>query len=405
VHQSALDGIRVVEFTWVAAGPYSGGLLAMLGADSIKIESRHRSDGARRRPASGVEASADDLDSSLRFSAMNLNKRSVSLNLGKPEGRAVAKRLTEMADVVIENFRPGVAKRLGLGYEELSANNPGLVMASVSARGQSGPDTKLPGYAAIFAGVGGASHLTGYPELRPADLRIPLDFATGTMAAMAVIAALLERQDTRKGQYIDLAASDVATCVVGDTMLDYSLTGRVQTRRGNRHPFMAPHDCYPCQGHDKWISIAVSDEGEWQSLCRAMGNPAWTADPNFRDAQARWLHHENLDRHLSEWTRQRTATEAMELLQSHGVAAIPSFSLLELTRNSHIQERQVFLDVDHAVVGKHTVEGAPWKLSRTPPRIHSPGPLLGEHTRPVLREWLDLGDEEIDALTAEGVLE
>jgi crotonobetainyl-CoA:carnitine CoA-transferase CaiB-like acyl-CoA transferase len=377
----------------------------MLGADVIKIESRHRSDGMRRRPATGVEAAADSLDSSLRFSAMNLNKRSVSLDLSKPKGRALAKQLTERADVVIENFRPGVAKRLGLGYEDLSANHPELVMASISARGQSGPDTKLPGYASIFAAVGGASHLTGFPGQRPADLRIPLDYATGTLAAMAVIAALLERQDTGKGQYIDLAASDVATCIVGEAMLDYSLTGRVQTRRGNRHPFMAPHDCYPCQGHDKWISIAVSGEDEWQALCRAMDSPAWTRDPNFKDARARWLHHEELDRHLSEWTRQRTAKEAMDLLQSHGVAAVPSFSILELSRDPHVLERQVFVDVDHAVVGKHTVEGAPWKLSRTPPRIHSPGPLLGEHTRPVLREWLGLSGEEIDALTAESVLE
>jgi benzylsuccinate CoA-transferase BbsF subunit len=394
----------VVEFTWVAAGPFSGGLLSMLGADVIKIESRRRSDGARRRPASGVEASEGDLDSSLRFSAINLNKRSVSLDLSHPKGRALAKQLAELADVVIENFRPGVARRLGLSYEDLSAKNPGLVMASISARGQSGPDTKLPGYASIFAAVGGASHLTGYPDLRPADLRIPMDFATATIAAMGIIAALLERRDTGKGQYIDLAASDVATSLVGDAMLDYSLTGRVQTRRGNRHPFMAPHDCYPCQGHDKWVSIAVADEDEWQALCQAMGDPGWTKDPSFRDARSRWLNHKELDRHLAGWTRQRTAEEAMELLQSFGVAAVPSFSLLELSRDPHIMERQVFVDVDHAVVGKHTVEGAPWKLSRTPPRVHSPGPLLGEHTRPVLQEWLGLSGEEIDNLATEDVL-
>ena len=404
MHQSALDGIRVVEFTWVAAGPYSGGLLAMLGADVVKIESRRRSDGMRRRPASGVEVAEGDLDSSLRFSALNLNKRSVSLDLSKPKGRAVAKQLAEQADVVIENFRPGVANRLGLGYEELSVKNPGLVMASISARGQSGPDTKLPGYASIFAAVGGASHLTGFPGQRPADLRIPLDYATATMAAMAVIAALLERQDTGKGQYIDLAASDVATCFVGDAMLDYSLTGRVQTRRGNRHPFMALHNCYPCQGHDKWVSIAVATEDEWQALCRAMGNPAWTRDPSFQDLRSRWLQHEELDRHMAEWTRQRTAKEAMDLLQSYGVAAVPSFSILELCGDPHILERQVFVEVDHAVVGKHTVEGAPWKLSRTPPRVHSPGPILGAHTRPVLREWLGLSDEEIGNLTDEDVL-
>jgi benzylsuccinate CoA-transferase BbsF subunit len=395
----------VVEFTWVAAGPHAGGLLALLGAEVIKIESRHRSDMMRRRPASGVEASADDLDSSLKFSAMNLNKRSVSLDLSKPKGRALGKQLAELADVVIENFRPGVARRLGLGYEDLHANNPGLVMASISARGQSGPDTKLPGYASIFGAVGGASHLTGYPDLRPADLRIPLDYATGTMAAMGIIAALLERRDTGKGQYIDLAASDVATSLVGDAMLDYSLTGRVQTRRGNRHLFMAPHNCYPCQGHDKWVSIAVADEDEWQALCRAMGNPDWTKDPTFSDSRSRWLHHEKLDRHLAEWTRQRTAKEATELLQSYGVAAVPSFSILELSRDPHILERQVFVEVDHAVVGKHTVEGPPWKLSRTPPRVRSAGPLLGEHTRPVLRKWLGLSEEDIDNLAAEGVLE
>jgi benzylsuccinate CoA-transferase BbsF subunit len=404
--QAALEGIRVTELTWVAAGPYAGELLALLGAEVVKIESRRRPDAMRGRPAGyrGGKASWDNLDASLRFSAVNLNKQSVGLDLSRPEGRELAKRIMQHSDVLIENLRPGVVERLGLGYEDLSQVDPALVMVSISARGQRSPERGLPGYASIFGALGGLSHLTGYPDGPPAEMRIPMDFATGTMAALAVLGALLERQATGKGQHIDLAASDVPASFIGEVLLHYSLTGRVHSRQGNRHPTMAPHNCYPCRGGDRWVTIVVATEAEWQALCQALGNPTWARHPRFQDADSRWLHQEELDRHLAAWTRQHTHRDVMNILQRCGVAAVPSFSLLELYRDPHIQERGVFVEVDHPVLGKHTVEGAPWKLSRTPPLVHRAGPLLAEHNRPVLQGLLGLTEEEVNKLAAEGVL-
>jgi benzylsuccinate CoA-transferase BbsF subunit len=397
-----LEGVRIADFTWAWAGPYATELLAFLGAEVIKIESSHRPDHARIRSLT-LGLSTKNLDNSPVFNDLNLNKMSLALDLRKPEAIDIARKLVAVSDVVTENYRPGVMDKLGLGYDVLKSIKHNIVMLSSSALGSEGPESGYAGFAPTFAALGGAAHLTGYPDKRPVPLMGSSDLRSASTSAFAILVALYHRACTGEGQYIDLSSTETIAINISDAIIDYMMNGRVAVRKGNRDDILAPHNVYPCK-NDRWVSIVIATEEEWGSFCEALGNPSWAAEERFSDAHLRWLNQEDLDKLIGEWTVNYTHYGAMELLQRSGVAAVAALQGVELYSDPHLKERNVSVEVVHPNVGKRIALGPPWKFSATPARVKHCGPLLGEHTEYVLGELLGMSREAVAALREEGVL-
>jgi benzylsuccinate CoA-transferase BbsF subunit len=398
-----LQGVRVLDFTWAWAGPYATLLLGMLGAEIVKVESLKRLDHTRQRSLmSGPTAGGPN--HSTVFNDMNLNKLSVRLNLTHPGAVEVVRKLVKVSDVVTQNMRPGVMEKLGLGYEELRKVKPDIIMLSSSALGGTGPERTYVGYAPTFCAQSGLAYASGYPEGMPSALSGAIDTRIATTSAFAILAALVYRGRTGKGQYIDLSSTEAISCLAGDILMDYSMNRRVQERQGNHHQSMAPHNCYPCRGEDRWVTIAVSNEEEWQGFCKALGNPAWTQDERFRDGFRRWENQEELDKLISEWTSQRDDYEITEMLQRAGVAAGPTLNGIRVSQDPHCRERGLLIEVNHPEIGRRVVLGPPWKLSATPAKVRRSAPLLGEHNQYVLGELLGMSREEIEELEGEKIV-
>jgi len=398
--QSALAGIRVVEFTSGAVAPVAGELLAFMGAEVIKVESMKWVDWLRRFP-DPVTLTEPPINAAEAFIVCNLNKLGISLNLGNAKGVEIAKRIVKTCDIVLENLRPGVINRLGLGYESLRQIKPDIIMLSASANGATGPEVHIKGYAPLFAALSGLADITGYKDSPPAEVRATMDYTASFSIAVAVMSALIHRQRTGEGQFIDLSAREAAVCVIGDTIMDYTMNGRVASRDGNKDHFMAPHNCYRCKGNDKWISICVASDEEWQAFCKAIGNPEWTKDERFSDQLSRWKNQEELDRLVEQWTLNYTYYEAMEILQTAGVAAVPSFTADDIYGDPHLEERHFTEILEHPDIGAHVEILAPWKLSATPLKVVRDAPRLGEHNQYVYGELLQMSSEEIQELTGD----
>ena len=403
-----LSGYRVLDFGWVLAGAVPGMVLADMGAEVIKVETRQRMDYMRLgRPIVGDQP---DPEQNPMFHNVNRGKRSITLNTTKPEAVDLAKRLAAGCDVVIENFSPGVMERLGLDYETLSRDNPRLVMAAVTSNGQTGPLRDLRAYAPSIGALSGLDSTMGYEATggeagRPLGLKHAYADLCGALhAVFAIVSALHQRHRTGRGQYIDVSMLRATVATMGAGLMEYELTGRASQPRGNYDPVMAPYGNYPCQGDDEWVSIAVRTEEEWRGLVEAMDNPAWADESIFASRYARLNHRGELDARLSEWTRERTPWEATELLQSHGVAAFPVLDAEGRLFNPHFRERGLYSDIEHPALGTEPIFNLMWQLSRTPPRIQSHAPLLGEHNREVFSGLLGLDDAELARLEEEQVI-
>jgi len=398
----ALTGVRIIDFSWAYAGPYATELLALMGAEVIKVESRKRPCITRRQP-NPVTGQPYDIDDCPYFKDLNMNKMGVALDLSHPEATELAKRLVGISDVVVESFTPGVMNRLELGYEALRFVNPRIIMLSISSNGSTGPEASYAGYAPMFNATSGLGEMTGYPDGPPTVMRITIDNLVAHLNAFAILAALIYRQETGEGQYIDASAQEAIACLIGDSIMDYTMNGRVQYRDGNRDEIMAPHNCYRCLGEDRWISIVVSTDREWQSLRQVMGNPAWSKEARFSDAYNRWQNQEELDKLLENWTINYSNYELMHMLQKADVAAVPSFTSEDLFTDPHLAERDFSQLVDRRS-GKYMMVAPPWKLSATPARIVQDAPSLGQHNEYVFGKLLGMPHEEISKLEGERVL-
>jgi benzylsuccinate CoA-transferase BbsF subunit len=399
-----LSGVRVADFTWMVAGPFATSILTGLGAEVIKIESASRLD-ALRRLAGGMPIAPGDVDSSPYFAQLNNNKLGVQLNLKSEEGTGLAKRIIAQCDVVVEGFRGGVIERLGLGYDELSAEHKALIMMSLSTNGRTGPDAALPGYAPIFAAASGLGTRTGYPDGPPTELRVSVDVRVGYAAAMALLAAVYSWRRTGKGRYIDFSATEAVTSLCGEGLIEYQVTGRSPRRRGNDQPGLAPHDCYRCEGTDGWVSIAVGTDAEWSALCGVIGTPELVADKRFATRAARWANREAIRPAIEGWSAGLSPAAATELLQAAGVPAAPSATYAELLADPHLAERGLFGRVPHPMLPRGAVVvGAPWLM--TPPTATNlePAPRLGQHNSYVYGELLGLSDDEIADYVERGVI-
>lgn len=396
-----LAGIRVADFGWVWAGPFGTSLLALLGAEVIRIESRGRFDNMRRIRGAPP---GEQLEQSVTFSDINFNKRGISLDMRRPEAKEIARRLIQVSDVVAENFSPGALGRMGFGYDQVRAIKPDVVMVSASAAGQTGPDRHNVGYATVFNAVSGMGGLTGYPDSSPVDIRDGSDLRVANAAASAVLAALIHRRRTGQGQYIDISAQEVLSSLIGNDLLEYFLNRRVPTRQGNADPAYFPHECYPCAGEDRWVSVVVDTPEEWAALCALIGRPDWAADPRFATAEGRRSAVAEIDAAIAAFTRSRTPDEAAETFQAAGVAAAPVPASVDVYADPHVAAREMIVEVDHPVMGPRKIIGVPWRLSRTPARLVRSAPLLGEDTHHVLHDLLGLSEPEIADLDAAGVL-
>jgi len=396
-NRGPLHGYRVLDFGWVLAGAIPGMVLADMGAEVIKVESRQRLDYMRMgRPIIGDQP---DPEQHPMFHNVNRNKLSITLNTIHQQAVELARKLVARCDMVIENFSPGVMDRLGLGYEDLRQIKPDLIMASISSTGQTGPLRDLRAYAPSIGALAGLDSTLGYEEGRPLGLKHAYGDICGALhTVFAIVAALYQRQRTGRGQYIDLSMLRATVATQGLGLMEYIMTGRVMQPRGNYDPTMAPYSNYPCEGEDRWVSIAVATDEEWQGLKAALGSPAWTSDPKFASRYGRLKHRHELDQHLAQWTAGRSAETVTELLQSHGVAAVPVMGAEERLFNSHFRERGLYADIDHPSLGAEPIFNLMWNLSQTPSAIRRHAPLMGEHNQQVFCEILGMSAQEVKAL-------
>jgi benzylsuccinate CoA-transferase BbsF subunit len=392
--KQALAGIRIVDLSWAAAGPLCTMYLASLGAEVVKIETGRSMDLSRR----GYYTPVPDPDASPNFNDMNHGKLSFRVDLSTREGQALAGQLIAVSDVLIQNFRVGVIGRLGLGYEAVRRLRPDIVMLSSSSGGQSGPEKDLGGYATNFGAHGGLGYITGHEGGPGTEVWDSVDMRLGTSITLAVLMALYHRRRTGRGQHIDLSSREVVSSNIGDVFLDYFMNGRSPVPRGNQDDIMAPHNCYPCRGDDRWISIAVATDEEWQALCQAAGHPDWAEDGRFIDRYSRWRNQDVLDPLIAEWTRRQKAPQLTTLLQDAGVAATLSMSVADLWDDPHVEHRGLFWQIEHPKLGTTKPMRPPWILSETPARPSRRGPDFGEHTEWLVTELLGLPQDELSTL-------
>ena len=401
-----LEGKRIVDLTWYQAGPYGNMILASLGAEVVKVESLGRTDPfrkARRLKTVMLDElkHGDWVDTGYRFNEVNMGKQSVQVDLGHERGREIVRELVAGADVIIESFRPGAVTRLGLGFDRLIEVNPRIVMLSLSANGETGPDGHMPGYAAVFGATSGMSGLSGYDVSTPSEYRGPLDQRVGTSVALAAIVGLMARDHSDSAVLIDFAASEVGTTLVGDQLMEWQLRGTVDEPMGNHHPVLAPHNSYECEDSDRpgWVVLAVEHDEQWRRLAAHIGD--WRLDPSW-DQQARKAQEPAIDAAIADWARGRNREELVAELQSLGVPASPSMNVRDLYEDAHVRQRGMWTRVDHARLGDIEVLSMPWLVNGARPVMH-PAPALGQHNDYVYREILGLSAEEQAALAASGV--
>ena len=397
-----LDGVTVADFTWVWAGPYCTLHLAHLGASVIKVESSARPDLGRRLPTQSGRHSPT-LDTNGYFNQYGQGKKSISVDMGTAEGRALAKRLALACDLVVSNYATGVMDGWGLGYEALAAERPDVIVGAISGYGHHGPYKSYMGYGPTTGPLSGLASMTGYPGTDADELGVSLgDPAAGIATAYALVAALVARRHTGEGQFIDTSMWEATTACTPEGWMEWALKGTQPDPMGNLDPLWSPHNLYRCAGNDDWVAVCCVDEAEWAALAGTTGiDPA---DERFATAARRKANEAELDKLIGAWTRERDQWDVTELLQAADVPAFPSLSSRSLEVNPHLTERGLIERLDHPVVGQMSHVGIPWLLTDGTNGVRAPAPTLGQHTHDVLADVLGLNPAEIAALEAVGAL-
>lgn len=393
-----LAGIRIADFTIHAAGPFSTHLLSQLGAECIKIESKTRPDAFRKPHAVYGRMSA------ATFDQVSANKLSVRLNLKSPEAVALAKRLVAVSDVAAESFRAGVMDRLGLGFEELRKAKRDIVMLSLSSCGQNGPDSHFAGYAPLFGAWGGLGWMSGYTDGPPMEMRHVMDHSAGLHASAALVAALHQRRRTGNAQHVDLAAREVASAMIGEALVEASL-GRDPVRPGNSDLAMAPHGVYATAKPDRWMTLAVRTDAEWQALVGVMGQGSVSSDPRFATVHARQQNRDRLDAMVARWIGDCDAEATVAKLQAEGVCAHISWNMQDIADDPHMRARGSLAEVHSEGIPLRLAVGAPARFSKTNEvGIRSLTPALGQDEEYVFGELLGLNSASRADLEARGVI-
>ncbi|WP_068675472.1 CaiB/BaiF CoA-transferase family protein [Oceanobacillus sp. Castelsardo] len=366
-----LSNIKVLDFSRVLAGPYCTMLLADMGAEVIKIERPNTGDDTR---AFGPFQNGE----SGYFMFLNRGKKSIELDLKSPESMKVIHDLVKEADVVVENFRPGVMKKLGLDYESLIGINPKIIYASISGFGQYGPYSQRPAYDLVAQAMGGLASITGFPDQPPTKAGASLgDMSAALYAAYGIMVSLFHRERTGEGQYIDIAMVDSIFSLLESNVMRYTSENIVPERIGNRHPISAPFDFY--KANDGYIVIAVANDKLFERFCRVMDCMDLNNDPRFYTDFEREKNQAALKEIIEKWLKAYTVEEAVELINQAGVPSSPILNIDEICESEHMRIREMLIGVEHPKAGKTRIPGNPVKLSKTPPIINNPSPNLGEH--------------------------
>jgi crotonobetainyl-CoA:carnitine CoA-transferase CaiB-like acyl-CoA transferase len=394
-----LAGVRVLELGSLLAGPFVGRLLGDFGAEVIKVEAPDMPDPMR------VWGRHRYKGRSLWWPIQSRNKSCITLNLRLPEGQELLKRLAAKADILVENFRPGTMEKWGLGWEELSAVNPRLIMVRVSGFGQTGPYRDRAGFGAVGEAMGGIRYITGYPDRPPTRIGISIgDSLAAMFATIGALAALHERERSGLGQVVDSAITEAVFALMESAIAEYGRVGFVRERTGNILPNVAPSNVYPTKGGG-YLVIAANQDNVFRRLAEVMGRPELAEDPRYATHTARGEHQEELDEIIAAWSVQYTKEELWERLNAAGVPAGPIYSIADIAHDPQFRARDMILMVDDPEIGPMEMPGIVPKLSRTPGSVRSSGPSRpGEHNEVVLKGLLGLTDEDLRRLGEAGVI-
>jgi len=419
-------GIRVCDFSWVAAGPVATKVLADFGAEVIKMESSTHPDIIRLAAPLALGKEEGNLNVSGWYSNQNSSKMCLGLNLNHPRAKSVYDRLIMASDVVVENFSPTMKGRLGLNYEDYAARKPDLIWVDQPMQGLAGPHRDRAGFGATITPMGGLSHVTGFPGRRPTGTGTNYtDYVINSgQMAFTLLAALRKRRKTGKGRHIVMAQIASAATALETGILDYTVNGRILEKNGNRLPHAAPHGCYRCRNadaaginstpddpplaahSDRWCVVTVFTDKQWDAFCDVMGSPSWASDGTFSSLPARKENEDELDRLIEEWTIQRHPEEVMMLMQRAGVpAGVVQNGEDVLVNDPHLKSRGHYVYLDHSETGLSAYDSFAYRLSATPGKLTRPAPRLGEHTEFVCKEILGMDDEEFTELLVEEAIE
>lgn len=398
------EGLKVIDLTWVIAGPVSVRYLADHGATVIKVESELRPDGMRK--GGPVRGDATGWNSSHFYGEFNAGKQCIQLNLKHPDALDIFRKLIRWADVFFENWAPGATRRLGIDYENCRKINPNLIMLSTSLMGQTGPAATVAGYGFHAAGMAGFYEVTGWPDQPPAGPWLAYtDVIAPRFIATLVTAALDHRRRTGEGQHIDASQFEMALQFLAPEIIETQTSGHIATRSGNRSRFSAPQGIYPCAGKDQWCAIAIDNDEQWQSLRKAMGDPEWARDAALESATGRLERQDSIDTHLAVWTGSRSPHGAMDELTAHGVPAGAVQRSSDLSRDPQYVHREFHRFHDHPEMGRIPYAGNQFRIPGYQAGPYSYAPLLGEHNYDVFRNIAGMSDEEIAAAMAAGIIQ
>ena len=399
---SALEGVRVVEFGWAAAGPLVGAYLAQHGADVVHVESATALDPFRSTypPFMDNEPGPDRAG---MFAFYNAGKRGVTLDLKHPRAVDLALRLIATADVVIESFPAGTLARRGLSHDAMRAARSDLVILSSCNQGQTGPHAQHPGYGSQLTALAGFNELLGEPGRTPVILYGPyIDYIAVGYGVIAILAALERRDRTGEGCAIDLSQYEAGLQFLAPALLEYAANGTIPARNANRDEVAVPHGVYPCKGEDRWVALSIWSDDEWRRLRMAMGDPVW-ARVGLDRADERRARQAELDTHLASWTRERTREDVTAALRAKGLRAAPVETVSELFSDDQLAHRGMWPRGEHPVMGSVALMAPPFALSATPAHVQRAGPVLGEHNEAVFRDLVGLSSEEYARFASEGV--
>lgn len=395
--ERALSGVRVLDLSRILAGPFCTMMLGDLGAEVIKVERPGAGDDTRTwgPPFAGGE--------SAYFLCCNRNKRSITVDLGKPQGRELVRELAKASDVLVENFTPGLMKRFGLDYETLSALNPRLVYCSITAYGQDGPYRDRPGYDMVLSAVGGLMWITGERDGNPCKVGVAItDVLTGVYTSGAITAALLSRERSGRGQYIDCSLLDAQVAALANIASNYLVAGQEATRWGTAHESIVPYQVFPTK--DRPIAIAAANQKLWESFCRVVGREEWLQDPRFESNPKRVENRDVLLPLVAEAMAEKSCDEWMELLLEAAIPCGPVNNMQSLFADPQVRHRGMIAEVPHPTIGTLRLTGVPIKYGSTPGEVRLPPPLLGQHTDEILSSVLGYPPERIASLRREGVV-
>lgn len=401
--KKALEGIKVLGFVTDGVGPITTRVLAMNGAEVIHVESENRPDGTRIRAP--FLDNNPGMNRSIRYVMTNTQKKSVCLNMKNPDALAVAKDLIKWADVVIDNFRPNVLKKWGLGFDVMQELNPDIIAISLTARGQTGPYSTQAAYGPEVSCMSGFTNMSGWPDRSPVTLGPYTDWVAPHIGVTSILAALAYRDKTGKGQYIDVGQVESAMNFLTPAILDYAANGHKQQRSGNKCPYAAPHAVYRCKGADEWCAITVFSEDEWGRFCEAIGNPEWTKEPRFESFADRKANEDELNELIEAWTVDKDRMDVERIMYEHNVQAGAVRTLADLYNNDkQLESRDHWNYFFQPEFGELRARGSSYIMSKTKYALDAPAPEIGQHTEYVLRTICGISDEEYVRMYNEGAL-